>query len=264
MNCEQARPWLGALLDGELDVRTSAELQAHLTSCTSCSGLYRADAALRAKLRDTGLHFEMRESLRDRVMRSFGPTPVERPASTPGRRRKGAVWVWRLLPWSGWVLAVAMSVLFLLNLQDRRADVRDELISLHVRSLLADHLSDVTSSDRHTVKPWFAGKLDFAPPVPDLGSRGFFLVGGRLDYLDGQKLAAVVYQRRAHVINVVIGVSDGSGKSAARALRTRLAVTHRGYSIRTWQATGLSFAAISDLNPEELGIFEQTYLSAVR
>jgi anti-sigma factor RsiW len=146
--------------------------------------------------------------------------------------------------------------LLVVNTLQRPADLSSEIVAAHVRSLLADHLNDVVSSDRHTVKPWFAGKLDFAPPVPDLAAQGFELAGGRLEYLDHQTAAAIVYRRHGHVINLLVRLPIAGSAGMSHA------TDHAGYSLREWRASGLEFVAISDMEPGELEAFEHAYESA--
>src|SRR5262249_1858107 len=151
----------------------------------------------------------------------------------------------------GTALSTAMAASLVLGVfqtdQDQR--VLGDIVSAHVRSLQANHLTDVQTSDQHMVKPWFNGKLDIAPPVVDLTAKGFMLLGGRLDFIDGQAVASIVYRRRRHVINLFVtqGVPT---ESQAAALQTM-----QGYNIRRWAAQGLEFFAISDINGEELQEF---------
>jgi anti-sigma factor RsiW len=160
---------------------------------------------------------------------------------------------WRWLGVGVSLAAVAALVLALILTWTRSpADdlLTKEAISAHVRSLMADHLTDVASSDRHTVKPWFNGRLDFSPPFTDLTERGFPLIGGRLDYLDTRPVAALVYRRQQHIINLFIWPSAGAPQKAAQH-----PVTQQGYHLIRWTAAGMSFLAVSDLNERELEEF---------
>jgi anti-sigma factor RsiW len=153
-------------------------------------------------------------------------------------------------------LLVAVSVVTYRGDPRGEADVERQVVSAHVRSLLADHLMDVASTDQHTVKPWFTGKLDFAPPVIDLAATGFPLVGGRLDYLNDRAVAALVYRRRGHVINVFVMPAPDARPIAA------VATTHQGFHISEWQSGGMRFWAVSDLAREELAAFAQAMRAA--
>ena len=139
--------------------------------------------------------------------------------------------------------------------------LRQEVVSGHVRSLLAaGHLTDVPSSDRHTVKPWFAGRLDFAPPTPDLADAGFPLAGGRLDYLGGRAVAALVYRRRDHVINVFVWPDAAAGTPAApRRTDAGTAARDGGHAVLHWAQSGLAFWTVSDLNAAELADFARLF-----
>lgn len=154
-----------------------------------------------------------------------------------------------MLSWAAVTASAAAIAIVTWQLAPRRAEGRlsDEVVSSHIRSLMANHLTDVGSSDQHTVKPWFAGKLDFAPVVKDLATQGFPLVGGRLDYIGGRPAAAMVYQRRKHTINVFNRPSAGS--SVAKVESTR------GYNVVRWTASGMEWWVISDLSRDELETF---------
>jgi anti-sigma factor RsiW len=147
--------------------------------------------------------------------------------------------------------ALAASLVFVVARGDKDQNVADEVVSAHIRSLQPGHLMDVETSDQHTVKPWFNGKLDVAPPVIDLTAQGFTLLGGRLDYIDGEPVASVVYQRRKHVINLFVAQRLGA-KHAGEATKTI-----QGYNVRHWAEEGLDFWAVSDLAGDELDEFVQ-------
>ena len=128
-----------------------------------------------------------------------------------------------------------------------------DVVSAHLRSLQADHLTDVPSTDQHTVKPWFNGKLDVAPPVVDLTAQGFTLLGGRLDYIDGKAVAAIVYRRRVHVINLFVAQAADMERAAVRSEMVQ------GFNVRRWTDQGLRFIAISDIGPDELAEFSDKF-----
>ena len=136
-----------------------------------------------------------------------------------------------------------------------QSSLDDELIAAHVRSLQVQHLTDVQTSNEHLVRPWFNGKIDFAPPVPELAAQGFPLAGGRLDYLDGRTVPAIVYKRRLHSINLFVW--PGPEKRERQ-------VQKAGYSIEEWSARGLNYAAVSDISPADLDQFRNAFLAATR
>jgi anti-sigma factor RsiW len=157
----------------------------------------------------------------------------------------------RVLTWAAAalvVIAVGGGITFLRSASTRHDVIVEAVVDDHVRSLMADHLFDVQSSDRHTVKPWFQGKLDFSPPVADVTASGFPLVGGRLDYVDGRPAAALVYRRQQHTINLFVSPAV----TAPEPIESR---TVRGFHVRHWSRDGMSFWAISDLNDRELNDF---------
>jgi anti-sigma factor RsiW len=150
-------------------------------------------------------------------------------------------------------VALAASALLGPMLLHQRDQEADTVVAAHVRSLLANHLNDVVSSSHHTVKPWFAGKIDFSPPVPDLSAQGFELIGGRLDYLEHQPVAAVVYRKHGHVINVLVSRAGSGLESLPHSSWAH------GYALRSWKQGGLDVVAVSDIDPLELANLEQGY-----
>jgi anti-sigma factor RsiW len=244
--CPDKAHLVHAFLDGELDAANSEAFEAHLKTCAGCAAELAELKELRARIVAPGVAQPAPEALRRRI-----EAAVEADA-TPARRRVPAALPWGL---SGALAAVAATLAVMLTLP-ATSGLEDELVADHVRSTLALHLVDVETSDRHTVKPWFAGKLDFAPPVADLAAQGFPLVGGRLDYLDGHVVAALVYRRDKHLINVFIRPAD-------EGLRWPVAAAaHKGYALRRWTAGGLEFWAVTDAEPGALAALEQAFIGA--
>jgi anti-sigma factor RsiW len=157
------------------------------------------------------------------------------------------------------VSAIAASGIVAIVLRsDDEARIKSEIVSAHLRSLQAGHLTDVLSTDQHTVKPWFNGKLDVAPPVVDLTAQGFTLIGGRLDYVDARAVGAIVYRRRLHVINLFV---TQTASTEHRAPKTE---TFQGFNIRSWSDGGLNYWAVSDLAPDELAEFADKFQAAIK
>lgn len=254
MNCDETARWIDPLLDGELDVRNTAEVQAHLDGCGGCQGRYQAHRALSSAIRSLDLGYAAPASLRQRINQALEAETASAtalPATQRSTRRGASQW----LMWAGWPVAVAASAMLATVLLQHRSLEADELVAAHVRSLLVDHLNDVVSTDHHTVKPWFAGKIDFSPPVPDLKSRGFELVGGRLDYVQRQPVAAVIYRKHGHIINVLAALPGRGLGELPHSERVQ------GYTLRAWQQSGLELVAISDIDPRELVNLEEGYES---
>lgn len=249
MTCEEAAILLHALIDGELDAGHAREVEAHASACAHCSAKLAAYRELRRAMPGRALAYAAPGSLRARIDKS-----VPQPARAASRRSvlKGF--------FAGGAIsaAAAASITFVVLREGRESRIMGEAISAHLRSLQADHLTDVLSSDRHTVKPWFNGRLDLAPPVPDLTAQGFTLIGGRLDFIDGKPVAAIVYRRRVHVINLFVAQGLGPQPPARR-----LEVV-QGFNILRWSAQGLDFLAASDLNRDELEEFADKFAAAAR
>jgi anti-sigma factor (TIGR02949 family) len=261
MNCEELSRWIGPLLDGELDVRNTAEVQSHLAACPGCQRGYETQQALSSNLRRLDLAYAAPASLRQRINTaleaemSSAATPREATASAGVRtlERAGRRGPGQWLMWAGWPVALAASALLATVLLQQRTLQADDIVGAHVRSLLANHLYDVVSTDHHTVKPWFAGKIDFSPPVPDLSSRGFELVGGRLDYVQRQPVAAVIYRKHGHIINVLAGLPGHDLDKLPHSAHVQ------GYTLRSWRQAGLDLVAISDIDPRELVNLQQGF-----
>jgi anti-sigma factor RsiW len=249
MTCEEARVLVHALVDGELDVMHAREVEAHVAGCAGCAAELAAARAMKQALRAKPLGFDVPAALRAKIDRAV---PVPPPATNRRALLKGFA-----LGGVASALAAA-SITFVVLREDRDDRILGDAISAHLRSLQADHLTDVLSTDQHTVKPWFNGRIDLAPPVIDLTAQGFTLIGGRLDYIDGKPAAAIVYRRRIHVINLF--VAQGLGPAPSTPTLTMV----QGFNILRWNEGGLNLLAVSDLNREELEEFGAKFTAAAR
>ena len=248
MICTETEILLHALLDGELDAGHAREVEAHVANCQHCATQMRAYRELQQAMRAAQLRFTAPASLRQRIEKAFPLAPQR--VSSRRSMLKGFV--------MGTALSTAMAASLVIAVIRTDPDQRviGDVVSAHVRSLQGDHLTDVQTSDQHTVKPWFNGKLDIAPPVVDLTAQGFTLLGGRLDYIDGKTVASIVYRRRTHVINLFVTQGAVSEAQGARL------ETMQGFNIRRWSAQGLEFFAISDINADELQEFVDKFEAA--
>lgn len=239
--CTDMEARLHGLLDGELDAVNTQACEAHLKTCPGCAQAFGQLQALSVRLAAPGLRRRAPEALRQRVEAMIAAPPASR-----GLRAA--------LPWglSGGFAAIA-ATLFIVMIQPNAAGLEDQLVANHVRSTLAAHLVDVETSDRHVVKPWFNGRIDFAPPVIELADLGYPLVGGRLDYVQARVVAALVYRRNRHVINLFVWPSrPGPALPPIRAMRS-------GYSVAHWRADGLEYWAVSDVDPGDLERFHRAF-----
>jgi len=262
MNCKEARQLMDGYLDGELDLVRSMDIEAHLEDCGSCLKALESRRALSKTIRSASLRFDAPQGLEKRILASIRkeskpneekPLSVRRQFFKPLTLAFGTAAV-ALLAVLGWNLLLFRTASVTQDL------LVQEAVSNHVRSLQANHLFDVASTDQHTVKPWFNGKLDFSPPVTDLADRGFPLIGGRLDYLDCNPTAALVYRCRRHVINLFVWPCAKSGTEPPRELSAK---SYRGYYIVHWSHGGMTFYAVSDVNSADLREFAQNVLERI-
>ena len=257
MDCNSARSQLDAYIDRELDVAGAAALDRHLASCEACDAIFSRQARLRRALREHLTYHGAPPTLAARIR---ARVPAGRASATQSRR-----------PWSAFVprlqwlqvgAAVAATAVLSWTAGVQYASVSEEdlvageVMAGHARAVLTSHLTDVATSDQHTVKPWLSRKLDFSPPVTDLAPVGFPLLGGRLDYLDGRPVAALAYQHRQHLINLFVWPDHKSANTATQTF------SKDGYNVLRWADGGLVFWAVSDLNPAEMKDFAQAYASA--
>jgi anti-sigma factor RsiW len=241
VTCEEFEGMTSAYVDRELDLVTALQVESHVAACAACHAALRRAEAVHAAIVAAPLTYPVPQGLEARIG-----------AAVRGAPRTRSRWFGRIAR-AGGVPAAAAAAGALLTwvavgfVGGSRGDlpIAQELVGAHVRSLMADHLVDVASSDRHTVRPWFGGKIDFAPVVGDYAANGFPLVGGRVDYLAGRPVAALVYRHDRHVINVFVAPAGTERHRAGAA-------DAQGYHLLHWTADGLSYWAISDANPQEL------------
>ena len=269
MNCQEIANLMDAYLDGELDALTSQKIEQHLRECSKCEQAYEVNTALAHAVSQAAPYYKAPIELRERIQFSLRETigattsrgaegedllAVRRPE--PVRRGVFSEMPWNWLALAAAILVAAVVGLSLLpRLRAPNADqfLATQLIASHIRSLMVNHLTDVASSDQHTVKPWLDTKLDFAPPVVDLSSEGFPLIGGRLDYLNNRPVAALVYGRRKHFINLFVWPA---ASDEAKAPKT---ITREGYQLLHWADSDFNYWAVSDVNGNDLQLFKQQF-----
>jgi anti-sigma factor RsiW len=243
MDCREAEEVVNASIDGELERGEALRLDAHLRGCAQCRRLYERERQMSATIRQSADRFAAPPDLAIRIGQSLEAT------AAPARWQRGPSWRQLGLAASFLLVAVLSSGLtYRLGLPSEADRLGDEVVSGHVRALVSKHMTDVASSDQHTVKPWFNGRLDLSPPVVDLAQQDFPLIGGRLDYLDDHPVAALVYGHRQHVITVYVW-SEPRGDEPPRTL------TRRGYNAEGWTRNGMVFWAVSDINRDDLQRF---------
>src|SRR5580658_3823245 len=257
MNCDDSEILLNALIDGELDAGHARDVEKHVAACPACTEKLTEFREIHDAVSAAGLKMAAPAHLRSRIEKAL-PLPSARVIAPrkffqPSRRTFfGGFAVGTALS-----AALAASLVLTVVRTDQEQTIANEVVSAHIRSLQAGHLMDVETSDQHTVKPWFDGKVDVAPPVVDLTAEGFTLLGGRLDYIGGEPVASVVYRRRKHIINLFVARRLGREHAFVAAS------TVQGYNVRHWSDQGLDYWAVSDLDGGELGEFVQKVSAAL-
>jgi anti-sigma factor RsiW len=262
MTCEESEVLLHALIDGELDAGHVREVEAHLATCPACTEKLETFGAIREAMAAAHLKEAAPANLRRRIEAAM-PAPATRAAEVNNARGKSWRTTWRTF-FGGFTIgtalsaAVAASLVIAVFRDDQNRQITGEIVSAHLRSLQPNHLTDVETSDQHTVKPWFNGRIDVSPPVIDLTAEGFTLIGGRLDYINGEEVASVVYRRRKHVINLFVAQQLGA------AVHGEKRDTAHGFNVRHWTEGGLDFWAVGDINAGELDEFCQKLTAALQ
>lgn len=251
MDHQQVLELLPGYLDQELSLSEALAFERHLEDCEECRQVYAQHRAASAQLKQAELRVEVPLALRQRIEAALPREPVPRETLGERFKRWNAGWSRTWMPLGATAVSVAvlgasMSLYLMAPSPEQR--LTQELVDDHIRSLQSDHLMDVISTDKHTVKPWFNGHLDFAPPVIDLAQQGYPLVGGRLDFLSGRAVAVMVYRYKLHPINLYVWPGSDTGAQARVFER-------RGYHLAHWSAAGMNYWAITDAGADELGGF---------
>jgi len=239
--CVDQELLLGGLVDGELDAANTAMVEAHVARCEGCREELDRLQAVRNLLSQEGVRHSAPDSLARRISAM--------PELSPRAANENRVLGW-LGPGIVGALAASLAMMTLLP-PGTDTLIDGQLVSSHVRSLQPGHLTDVKTTNQHIVKPWFNGRIDFAPPVPELAGQGFPLAGGRLDSIDGKTVAAIVYHRRLHTVNLFVWPAKDAAERA---------FVKDGFAVREWSRNGLRFAAVSDIPADELRQFEFAFV----
>jgi anti-sigma factor RsiW len=240
MSCNEALR-VHAYCDGELEAAAAAEIERHLETCPDCADLLKDIEETRRALRQDAPYYRASDELRKRIGDALDD-------GAGNRRARTAAWTTRSFLTGAFggsaITALAAALAFVLLVQPAPNLLVDDLTNAHLRSMMSDHAIDVVSSDRHTVKPWFAGHTDVSPPAVNFVAQGYTLVGGRADYIDGHRAAVVVYRHGKHVINVFAW--------AAGSEHLPEAAERNGYHLLFWRSGNLAFCAVSDAGLEEM------------
>ncbi|NRP86665.1 hypothetical protein GFPCMMHI_02573 [Ensifer adhaerens] len=249
---------LHGFIDGELDPAHTASFETHLATCRECAHEMEEALMVKRLAGREGVKWQAPDAVHARVQAALALEQVMMARAVAATIQTENPWrsFWRFVrQWSfiPSLAALAASLMLVLNMPQQSQTIEDQLLASHVRSMLADHLTDVLTSDQHTVKPWFSGKIDFSPPVIDLAAQGFPLVGGRVDYLNGRVVAALIYHRHGHIINLFIWPGTATTRSSAEK---------EGYNFAEWYADGLVFWAVSDVSATDLSAFRDDFSRA--
>lgn len=251
MDCSHAQSLLDIYLDQELDPVRNLEIEEHLHGCAACAQDYGDRQMIRQSLKTESLYFKAPPELEKRIQRSLRQAGK---AEALVRWLSGS-WFKMAAPLALAALVVLMIVPYFAGPSSDEL-LTQEVVASHIRSLMLNHLADVPSTDEHTVKPWFNGKLDFSPPVADPANEGFPLIGGRLDYLNNRPVAALIYRHDKHIINVFVWPAS-DGRQLAQTTKSQ-----QGYNVIRWTGSGMNFWVVSDLEGSQLAKFSELLKSS--
>ncbi|MDD5581373.1 MAG: anti-sigma factor [Methylobacter sp.] len=250
MNHEEALNLVPAYSDNELSVAEAAGFERHLNGCDECQQEYAEQVRMSALVKHNAVYFEASPQLAKRLVAAL--------PKAQSSKKTNSIWDWNwIIAWGGKgavmasLVAIVWSTSLFLATPSFQEKLTGELIASHIRSLQVDHLSDVISTDQHTVKPWFKGMLDFSPPVIDFSSSGFPLEGGRLDYINGRTVAVIIYHHNKHPINLYVWPDSSKDSGLQNTNRN-------GYNLVHWAVNGMDYWVVSDLEARKLTSFAES------